>query len=255
MFDAHLHIIDPRYPLTPNHGFLPAPFLVSDYRERTAGLGVTGGAVVSGSFQGEDTRYLESALTQLGEGFVGVVNASPGTSEERVLQLDRLGVRAVRLNLYRGPRRSLEDLEALARRVHEVAGWHVELYLDTADLPELAPVLSRLPRVVIDHLGMSQVRQDLLLKLVDQGARVKATGFGRVHLDVRQTLRAVHAVNPAALVAGTDLPSTRARRPFSPDNLDLVREVLGEDARAVLTTNAEDLYRPGPRPAVQTTDR
>ena len=54
LFDAHLHVIDPRFPLIGNDGYLPPPFTVEDYRVRTSALGVTGGAVVSGSFQGFD---------------------------------------------------------------------------------------------------------------------------------------------------------------------------------------------------------
>ena len=57
VFDAHLHIIDPRFPLVASQGYVPEPFTVEDYRTRTAGLGITGGAVVSGSFQGFDQSY------------------------------------------------------------------------------------------------------------------------------------------------------------------------------------------------------
>ena len=56
-FDAHLHIIDPRFPLVPNGGYIPPAFTVEDYLARTTHLGVVGGAVVSGSFQGFDTSY------------------------------------------------------------------------------------------------------------------------------------------------------------------------------------------------------
>jgi hypothetical protein len=34
IFDAHFHVIDPRFPLVPNQGFLPDPFTVADYRAR-----------------------------------------------------------------------------------------------------------------------------------------------------------------------------------------------------------------------------
>lgn len=38
VFDSHLHVIDPRFPLAENEGFLPPPFSVDDYRHATAGL-------------------------------------------------------------------------------------------------------------------------------------------------------------------------------------------------------------------------
>ena len=54
VFDAHLHIIDPKHPLVENNGYLPDPFTVEDYLMRISGLGIAGGAVVAGSFQGFD---------------------------------------------------------------------------------------------------------------------------------------------------------------------------------------------------------
>jgi predicted TIM-barrel fold metal-dependent hydrolase len=242
-FDAHLHIVDPRFPLVASDGFVPEPFTAADYRARTAHLGVAGGAVVAGSFQAFDQGWLRAALADLGPGFVGVAQLPADVPDTEVLGLHEAGVRAVRFNLYRGGTEALAGLEALARRVWELAGWHAELYLDGRDLPELEPRLARLPRIAIDHLGMSDAGGDALLRLVGRGARVKATGFGRVDLDVPATLRAIHAVDPGALMAGTDLPSTRARRPFADADLRLIIETLGDGAAAaVLHDNARALY-------------
>lgn len=72
LFDSHFHIIDPRFPLAPNQGYLPEPFAVADYLERTKAYDLAGGAVVSGSFQAFDQNYLLAALEALGPGFVGV---------------------------------------------------------------------------------------------------------------------------------------------------------------------------------------
>ena len=83
VFDAHFHVIDPRFPLVANQGYLPEPFTVGDYRARTAHLDITGGAVVSGSFQAYDQTYLLDALEQLGEGFVGVANVPDDISDAR----------------------------------------------------------------------------------------------------------------------------------------------------------------------------
>ena len=66
IFDAHLHVIDPHFPLVPNRGYLPGPFTAEDYLERVASLNIAGGAVVSGSFQAFDQGYLVDALNRLG---------------------------------------------------------------------------------------------------------------------------------------------------------------------------------------------
>lgn len=239
VFDAHLHVVDPRFPLVPNDGFVPAPFTADDYRRRVAGLGVRGGAVVSGSFQATDTAYLEAALAVLGPSFVGVVQLPPDVPDAEVLRLDALGVRAVRFALRRGGALDV----ALARRVWDLAGWHAELYVDARDLPGLP--LGALPRVVIDHLGLSAEGFPHLVHRVENGAFVKATGFGRLAFDPADALRRLVATNPGAVVFGTDLPSTRAPRPFRDADLALVRDALGQDdADAVLWGNAEALYRP-----------
>ncbi len=243
VFDGHLHIIDLRFPLVPNRGYLPEPFTVRDYVERTSTLKVAGGAVVSGSFQGFDQGYLLDALERLGPSFVGVTQLPVGVTDEEVLRLDEAGVRAVRFNLYRGGSEPLDSLEHLAARVHDLAGWHAGLYVDSKDLADLEPRLAALPKVAIDYLGMARDGYPALLRLVERGVKVKATGFGRVRLDVAEALREIAAVDPGALLFGTDLPGTRAERPFEEADVDLILETLGEPlAERVLHENAVHWY-------------
>ncbi|MCW2696200.1 MAG: amidohydrolase family protein [Modestobacter sp.] len=242
-FDAHFHVIDSRFPLYEDDGFLPGEFTVAQYRRRTAALGVVGGAVVSGSFHRLGQEHLLDALAQLGPGFVGVTQIPPDLPDEAVVDLGQRGVRGVRFNLRRGGSAGLEHLDRLARRVHDLAGMHTELYVDARDLPELAGTLRSLPAVSIDHLGLHADGLPHLLDLVDSGVRVKATGFGRGDLDVARAVRAVLAVDPTALLAGTDLPSTRVRRPFTDADVELTADAAGEHRDAVLHGNAVAFYR------------
>ena len=243
-FDAHLHVIDPRFPLVPNKGYLPDPFRAEDYLRRTGPLGVVGGAVVSGSFQAFDTSYLLDALKVLGPSFVGVAQLPVSVSDEELLGLHQAGVRAVRFNIERGGSETLENMERLAKRVYEISGWHAELYVSSGHLAELEGTLARLPKMSIDHLGLSRDGFRPLLKLVERGARVKATGFGRLDFDPGAAMEQISAANPDALMFGTDLPSTRARRPFRDEDVRTVTETLGEDlARKALHDNAAAFYR------------
>ncbi len=245
IFDSHFHIIDHRFPLVPNSGYLPEPFECRDYLARVAGMDIVGGAVVSGSFQAFDQAYLLDALATLGAGFVGVTQLPVTVSDEEILRLNTAGIRALRFNLRRGGSESTSHLEPMARRVYELAGWHVELYVDSSMLGDLYPLLSSLPAVVVDHLGLSSQGWSDLLRLVESGIWVKATGFGRVDLDIPEALAQIHRINPGALLFGTDLPSTRAPRPYREDDLDLLSETLGgEDAEQALWGNALALYRP-----------
>jgi len=245
LFDAHFHVIDPRFPLVPNRGYLPDRYTVSDYRERMEGYDLRGGAVISGSFQAFDQDYLVDALQRLGPGFVGVTQLPASVSDEELLELHRYGVRAVRFNPKRGGSEDVSRLDEMARRIHELLGWHVELYIDARELPELFDTLTALPGVVIDHLGLSREGLPHLTWLAERGIRVKASGFGRVDFEVRSALKALYAANPDALMFGTDLPSTRAARPYSDRDFQLVIDALGEEgARRVLYENAVNLYRP-----------
>jgi predicted TIM-barrel fold metal-dependent hydrolase len=245
VFDAHFHIIDPRFPLVPNKGFLPEGFTCRDYLDRMQGCRLAGGAVVSGSFQAFDQGYLLDALKTLGDRFVGVTQLPATTPDEELLALDRSGVRAVRFNLKRGGSEQVRNIDRLARRVHEVAGWHVELYVDSSELTDLFDTLVALPAASIDHLGLSSEGFATLVRLAERGVRVKATGFGRVDFDVPAALRQLHSVNPDALMFGTDLPSTRAPRPYQDADLSVIIETLGtEGAAKVLHQNAIDFYRP-----------
>jgi predicted TIM-barrel fold metal-dependent hydrolase len=244
LFDAHLHIIDPRFPLIANQGFIPDTFTVQDYLN-VCPKKVFGGAVVSGSFQALDQTYLIDALKLLGPTYVGVTQLPSSVSDEEIIGLHQHGVRAIRFNLNRGGSESIEFLEPMARRVHRLVGWHVELYADAQILTDLLPTLKSLPQIVIDHLGLSQEGLRTLLKLVEAGAYVKATGFGRVSLNVPTTLRAISKINPHALLFGTDLPSTRAPRLFFLSDLDIIIESLGEEiAHLAFYKNAITLYKP-----------
>ena len=230
VFDSHFHIIDTRFPLIASQGYVPKPFTVDDYRAATAGMDVIGGAVVAGSFQGVDQAWLVDALERLGPGFVGVAQLEPATIDEEILALDAAGVRAVRFNLHRGG--SLDD--DLAVRVYELAGWHTEVYADGETLAAHEDRLRALPRLSVGHLGLDREALPVLQRL---GAHVKATGFGRVELDVEATLR---ALDPARLLFGTDLPGTRARRPFEPADLELVASI----AAAAPADTARAFYLP-----------
>lgn len=244
IFDAHLHIIDPAFPLTPNRGYLPDPFTVDDYLNAARPLGICAGAIVSGSFQAFDQGYLVSALQRLGPTYVGVTQLPATTHDAEIVRLNEKGVRAVRFNLKRGGSESVERLEPFAKRVFDLAGWHVELYVDSRELEDLRSVLLRLPTVSVDHLGLSKEGFPTLLRLAEKGVRIKATGFGRVDFPVGEALRAVHAANPGALMFGTDLPSTRAPRPFDPGDIGILLDSLGEDgAESALWRNAASFYR------------
>lgn len=243
IFDAHFHIIDFNYPIIENQGYTPPSYVTEDYQKDTLGLHFKGGAIVSGSFQAFDQNYLLHALDELGPTYCGVTQLPFDTSDEEILKLNEAGVKALRFNIKRGGSEDLSKLDYFARRVYELAGWHSELYIDSKELPDIAPIIEKLPAVSVDHLGLSEEGLPHLLKLVDRGVQVKATGFGRVDLNVENAMKSIYKVNPHALMFGTDLPSTRAKRPFQRCDIELIRQIFnGEAVERILFENAMKWY-------------
>nr|WP_010131539.1 amidohydrolase family protein [Microbulbifer agarilyticus] len=243
IFDSHLHIIPAGYPLYENNGFLPDCFSVADYRTALEAYDVQGGVVVSGSFQKQDQSYLLDSLHKLGEGFFGVTQLRFSASDEDIIALNCAGVRGVRFNLMRGGSETVENLASFAARVYELVKWHVELYIDAREIEPLYDTLVALPSVSIDHLGLSKAGLPWVIKLAERGVKVKATGFGRVNFDPRQALSAIYDANPASLMFGTDLPGTRAPKPFCANDIAVIQETLGETAaNRVLCDNAVAFY-------------
>ncbi|KQL37649.1 2-pyrone-4,6-dicarboxylate hydrolase [Bacillus sp. FJAT-25509] len=243
IFDAHFHIIDFNFPIIENQGYLPPNYVVEDYQNETTDLNVLGGAIVSGSFQGFDQEYLLNALKQMGTTFCGVTQLPFTVTDEEIISLNEKGVKALRFNIKRGGSEDRSKLDYFARRVYDLVGWHSELYIDAKELPEIASIIEKLPAISIDHLGLSEEGLLHLLKLVDKGIHVKATGFGRVELNVEKTLRSIYETNPDALMFGSDLPSTRAKRPFEYTDIELIQQLFDEKAiDKILYTNALKWY-------------
>ena len=244
LFDGHCHIIDHRFPIVVNQGYTPPNFPLDAYLAQVRPLGVIAGAVVSGSFQANDQTYLMDTLPRLGPGWVGVTQIPNNYPDAEIVKLNAVGVRAVRFNVFRGRIDSIDEIAALAQRCHAVAGWHAEIYADAAALKPHVARLSKLPQISIDHLGMTEAGVPVLLDLVAAGAKVKASGFGRTKVNIPATLEAIAKKNSNALVFGTDIPSTRAERPFEVADIDLIQKVLGAElARKVFWDNGIALYR------------
>lgn len=243
IFDSHFHIINPDFPLVENNGYLPPAFKVEDYQAFIKEHQVVGGAVVSGSFQAFDQHYLMDALKRLGGNFFGVANIPVNISDEEVEMLDKAGVVAVRFNIKRGGSEKPEHIEKLSNYLYEKLNWHTELYVDSKDLKDLKTVLANIPKFSIDHLGLSNEGLDDLYYWVEKGVKIKATGFGRIDFDPVPVMKQIYSINPDALMFGTDLPSTRAKVPFTEKDIQLIRDHFsGEEQKKIFFTNAAEWY-------------
>ena len=90
----------------------------------------------------------------------GVAVGGAELSKDTLRQWHAAGVRGLRANEFRRDGKpyyqngvGLKEVEPLLPMLADL-GWHLQLWIDARDLPEMAPVLSRAPvPVVVDHMG------------------------------------------------------------------------------------------------------
>ena len=159
--DAHCHVFGPgaQFPYAPERRYTPcdAPpaklFGLRDY------LGFERNIIVQATCHGADNRALLDALRAAEGRARGVATVAAGVTDGELAALDAAGVRGVRFNFVRRlvdttPR---EVLLQIAQRVAPL-GWHVVIYFEAAELPELYEFFASLPTtVVVDHMGRPDV--------------------------------------------------------------------------------------------------
>jgi predicted TIM-barrel fold metal-dependent hydrolase len=227
-------------------------------------IGLSRTVVVQPSVYGTENAVTLDAVEEIGLGRARAIVVVDETSAPAELAaMAALGARGVRFNAVSGNGAPLEQLERLAERIAPLGEWHVQLYAPADAMPELEPVLRRLPvPVVVDHMGGAKAAEGgvghpgfrSLLRLLEGGrAWVKLCGYrasaaGPPYADVAPMARALLSAAPDRCVWGTDWPHPSLRDPAEvPDDGELL-DALGEWApdeavrRAVLVDNPARLY-------------
>jgi predicted TIM-barrel fold metal-dependent hydrolase len=247
IFDSHFHIFEPSQPRQENQGYTADDYSCQTYLKAAKQYGFTGGALVTSSFQANSNEALIQNLSKLPASFVGVAALQPTATDEEISRLHKAGVRAIRFNLHRLGMDCPHKLVDLAARVHSLREWHTELYVESTQLSNMRPLLYELPSFSIDHLGVTTEGLSEVFNLVEQGARIKVSGFGRLGFDqvkLAQVLTEIHAINPNALIFGSDLPCVRSTRGFQQTDIDLIKTLFDENsADRILCRNALNFYR------------
>lgn len=220
--DCHFHIFGPesRYPFSLGRAYTPPEASMADYRRVAGALGLQRFVLVQPSVYGTDSRCTVDAVAEFGPTrarAVAVIDDSFDLANLR--ELDAGGVRGARFNSVSGNGTPIDQLNMLARRIAPL-GWHLQLYVDGADLFMLAPRLADLPApVVIDHMGQVATKDGVanpkfqsLLRLLDTGrVWVKLCGYrssseGFPFRDTVAQARALIAAAPERCLWGTDWP-------------------------------------------------
>jgi 2-pyrone-4,6-dicarboxylate lactonase len=254
--DSHAHVISTdsvAYPMVAHRAFTPPSASEDAYLAMLAATGMQRGVLVQISVYGTDNRYLLDVLRRHPDRLRGVVVVDPTTSDQALLEMHELGV------LVSGGV-GFDALETLAARVAPL-GWHIQLFMNVQELPELLPRMKRLPcPCVVDHIGHMPVGstvtepgfQALLRMASDHGWWVKLSGAFRIsndHGQYRDVTPLVHElirVAPDRLVWGSDWPHVGLTA-HMPDN-GVLRNLLpiwvpDPDLRQrILVVNPAELY-------------
>ncbi len=256
--DAHLHIIDDRFP-----GAGPSPGMtLADYRRLQRRLGVTRAVLVQAKHHGTDPSCLLDALAQLGEEGRGIAVLTPEQATPALLRtLHDAGVRGLRFSLW-NPADQLVTLAMLRPLVARIAplGWHAQIHMTGAQIVEAEAILSNLPCPLVfdhmarlpvaegpDHAGFAVVarllaRGDVWVKL--SGAYLN-TRSGPPYADAGRIARAFLAEAPDRMLWGSDWPhvTERTHKPDDAQLLDLLGDWAGQASAArILRDNPAQLY-------------
>jgi len=161
--DAHCHVFGPaaQFPFAPERKYTPCDASKDQLFALRDLLGFERNVIVQATCHGNDNRALLDALVHSNGRARGVASVAADVSHAELGRLHEAGVRGVRFNFLKRladftPR---EVLMSIAERIAPL-GWHVVVYFEAQDLPELWDFFTRLPTiVVVDHMGRPDVSQ------------------------------------------------------------------------------------------------
>lgn len=263
--DAHCHVFGPGdvFPYAPERKYTPcdAPkeklFALRDF------LGFSRNVIVQATCHGSDNRALVDALKASNGMARGVATVGPDITRAELDDLHAAGVRGVRFNFIKRlvdftPR---EVLSAVAAKVAPL-GWHVVVYFEAVDLPDLEPFFTSLPTdVAVDHMGRPDVALGVdhpqfqrFIRFMDENPDVwskvscpeRLSLAGPPYDDVVPYARAIVERFPDRVLWGTDWPHPNVK-PLMPDDgvlVDVIPKiaVTEELRRKLLVDNPMRLY-------------
>jgi 2-pyrone-4,6-dicarboxylate lactonase len=263
--DAHCHVFGPAaaFPYAPERKYTPcdAPketlFALRDF------LGFDRNVMVQATCHGSDNRALVDALQASDGRAKGVATVTGEVTDQELKALDAAGVRGVRFNFLR----RLVDFtprEVLTRVAEKVAplGWHVVIYFEAPDLPELEPFFTSLPTtVVVDHMGRPDVKLGVdhpqfrrFLDFMADNENViskvscpeRLSVQGPPYDDVIPYAKAIVESFPDRVLWGTDWPHPNVK-PLMPDDgvlVDFIPKIAttAERQRKLLVDNPMRIY-------------
>ena len=159
--DAHCHVFGPsaQFPYAPERKYTPCDASKEQLFALRDHLGFDKNVIVQATCHGSDNRALVDALKASNNKARGVATVNRNVTDAELHEMHAAGVRGTRFNFVKRladftPR---DVLLEIANRIAPL-GWHVVVYFEAQDLPELYDFFTALPTtVVVDHMGRPDV--------------------------------------------------------------------------------------------------
>ncbi len=163
--DAHCHVFGPgaEFPFAPERKYTPCDASKKQLFALRDHLGFDKNVIVQATCHGADNSAMIDALVHSGGKARGVATVRRSVTDQEIQSMHDAGVRGVRFNFVKRlvdftPKDEL--MEIAARIAHW--GWHVVIYFEAVDLPELIDFFTQLPTtVVVDHMGRPDVSKSV----------------------------------------------------------------------------------------------
>jgi len=271
--DAHCHVFGPadKFPYAPTRKYTPCDASKEQLFALRDHLGFARNVIVQATCHGNDNRALVDALVHSEGRARGVASVGRDISDAELQALHEAGVRGTRFNFVKRlvdftPR---EVLAEIAGRIAPL-GWHVVVYFEAQDLPELWDFFTALPTtVVVDHMGRPDVTQpvdgpefELFVKLLSEHDNIWSKvscperlsksgppaldGEQNPYRDVLPFARRLVETFPDRVLWGTDWPHPNLKSHMPDDGLlvDFIPHIAptAELQRKLLVDNPMRLY-------------
>jgi 2-pyrone-4,6-dicarboxylate lactonase len=266
--DAHCHVFGPGdvFPYAPERKYTPCDAGKEQLWALRDFLGFSRNVIVQATCHGDDNRAMVDALLSSNGMARGVATVKRSVSEQKLDDLAAAGVRGVRFNFVKRlvdalPRDALSEIAQRIQRLN----WHIVIYFEAVELPELYDFIAGLPGiVVVDHMGRPDVTKpvagpefQLFVRLMQEHPNI----WSKVTCPERLSQRVDHGYDdvvpfarhlveqfPERVLSGTDWPhpNMTAAAPDDGALVDFIPKIAVSPAlqKKLLVDNPMRLYWP-----------
>jgi predicted TIM-barrel fold metal-dependent hydrolase len=223
--DCHVHTFDPQhFPFSPARPYTPEPVSVDELRSLHKALHLSRVIVVQTTVYGTDNAGALDAMKKLGSRARGVAVIDEKTPDSALDEMDRAGIRGIRLNLETAgqtdPEIGRQRFQTAVERIKN-RKWHIQIYARLSVIEGIKDQVAASPMpVVFDHfagtqaaLGIEQPGFNSLVNLLRTGkayvkisAPYRSSTLAPDYPDVAPIAKALVAANPQRILWGSDWP-------------------------------------------------